>query len=514
MKFHDRRAFLNQVGRGMVVASVGSTLARDLGLSVARAEEGVETLALGSLDSLAGMLEETPIERLLPLLMEKVQAGVSLKDLVAAAALANARKFGGEDYIGFHTLMAMAPAWHMSRVLPKERAALPIFKVLYRNTKRIQSMGGRSTEVLHPLAAVSGGPRGGEALRDAVRSRDMNRAESIFAAGATGGAPEDALNELLWAVEDNTEVHRVVLAYRSYALLDLVGREHAHTMLRQSVRYCVVNEKSNSGELPPLLAGLLDRHKLLDGPIPERQADDAWLEALCDDLLKLSGSEAAGAIAAALAEGFSPDTIGEAIAMCANQIVLRDSGRPAKYADALKPAGSVHGDSLGVHASDAVNAWRNIARVADLRHQRVAMILAGYEVARDAKAWESNLASVTPRPSAAAVEAIGETRVCSLLGDLDDAIVRNDQANACAIVERYGDLGYSPNHLFRLMLKYAISEDGALHAEKYYHTVSEEFASARPAFRFRHLVALARVTASEFGRRAEGYEEACRLLGV
>ena len=218
--------------------------------------------------------------------------------------------------------------------------------------------------------------------------------------------------------------------------------------------------------------------------------------------------------AAALAEGFSPDTIGEAIAMCANQIVLRDSGRPAKYADALKPAGSVHGDSLGVHASDAVNAWRNIARVADLRHQRVAMILAGYEVARDAKAWESNLASVTPRPSAAAVEAIGETRVCSLLGDLDDAIVRNDQANACAIVERYGDLGYSPNHLFRLMLKYAISEDGALHAEKYYHTVSEEFASARPAFRFRHLVALARVTASEFGRRAEGYEEACRLLGV
>jgi hypothetical protein len=55
---------------------------------------------------------------------------------------------------------------------------------------------------------------------------------------------------------------------------------------------------------------------------------------------------------------------------------------------------------------------------------------------------------------------------------------------------------------------------GALHAEKYYRTASEEFAAARPAFRWRHVVALARVTASEFGQRAAGYDEACRLLGV
>ena len=32
-----------------------------------------------------------------------------------------------------------------------------------------------------------------------------------------------------------------------------------------------------------------------------------------------------------------------------------------------------------------------------------------------------------------------------------------------------------------MLLKYAVSEDGALHAEKYYNTVREEFASTRPA---------------------------------
>jgi hypothetical protein len=65
-----------------------------------------------------------------------------------------------------------------------------------------------------------------------------------------------------------------------------------------------------------------------------------------------------------------------------------------------------------------------------------------------------------------------------------------------------------------MLLRYAISEDGALHAEKYYRTVTEEFAATRPAFRWRHLAGLARVTASEFGYPAPGMDEARRLLKV
>jgi hypothetical protein len=42
--------------------------------------------------------------------------------------------------------------------------------------------------------------------------------------------------------------------------------------------------------------------------------------------------------------------------------------------------------------------------------------------------------------------------------------------------------------------------------------VSEEFARTRPAFRWRQLVGLARVTASEYGRPAPGYAEARELL--
>ena len=69
-----------------------------------------------------------------------------------------------------------------------------------------------------------------------------------------------------------------------------------------------------------------------------------------------------------------------------------------------------------------------------------------------------------------------------------------------------------------------MSEDthGRLHGEKYYHTVREEYRTTRSAFRWRHVVGLARVSASAFGYnrddkkgvRAAGYEDACKLLGV
>src|SRR5207248_3629368 len=102
----------------------------------------------------------------------------------------------------------------------------------------------------------------------------------------------------------------------------------------------------------------------------------------------------------------------------------------------------------------------------------------------------------------------------ALLKEAEGAIRDKDQARAAALVQRYGALGLPARPAFDLLLKYAISEDGALHAEKYYRTASEEFAAARPAFRWRQLVGLARVTASEYGNPAPGYDEAKRLLGV
>ena len=106
-----RREVFADVGRGMIAASLGTALASDLGFGTAWAADGTDRLTFGDLEPLVTFLQETPPEKLIPKVVEKIRKGTELKQLVAAAALTNARAFGGEDYVGFHTLMALAPAY-------------------------------------------------------------------------------------------------------------------------------------------------------------------------------------------------------------------------------------------------------------------------------------------------------------------------------------------------------------------------------------------------------------------
>lgn len=513
----SRRHFLADVGRGMLVASLGYGTANELGLAPAFAGEVPDTLDFGSLEPLVRLMQETPIDKLLPALAARLKSGTELRRLVAAGALANARTFGGEDYVGFHTMMALAPSLHMARELPESLQALPVFKVLYRNTNRIQEKGGRKDEVLHAVkpAPLGEGRAGAEAVRDAVHRQAAEEAERLFATIAQAGA-SDALNDLLYTVQDHTEVHRVVLPYRAWDLLDLIGQEHAHTLLRQSVRYCIKAESwphTGADKQPSnLLPKLLEEHKLLDRSPGTRSGEDSWVDQLSQTIFKSSPEEAAAAAASALAEGFSPAVVGEAISLAANQLVLRDMGRPPREESPGKPPGSVHGDSIGVHACDSACAWRNLARVSNARNIFACLILGAYQVALDRTNRGGDFLNWAPLPLQNHIAQIRSTEGPAILREADDAIRQNLQAHAAAAVHRYGELGHDPRPLFDLLLRFAVSEDGALHAEKFYRTVTEEFNSTRPAFRWRQLVALARVTASEYGRPAPGMAEARELL--
>src|SRR5262249_473710 len=156
----------------VLTASVGTTLVADLGLGSARAADKAgkeDGLTFGKLESLVGLMQETTPAKLLPVLVEKMQGGTDLQTLVTAPPLANARTFGGEASVGFHTMMALAPAYPMAKELPKERQPLPILKVLYRNTNRIQEHGGRTGEVLHGGVTPAEVKEAGTELRDTVR---------------------------------------------------------------------------------------------------------------------------------------------------------------------------------------------------------------------------------------------------------------------------------------------------------------------------------------------------------
>lgn len=504
---NTRRTFLADVGSGMLAASLGSALACDLGLASETAD-GPDALDFGKLEPLASLLQDMPPNKLMPALVAKLKGGTDLRTLVAAGALANARAFGGRHYEGYHTFMALGPAFEMAKELPDAQKPLPVLKVLYRNATHIQASGGRKNEVLKPVKGQKlSGEHPGEVLRDLTRKNQPDAAEQIFA--GIGHDADDMLNHALYAVADDINVHRVVLAWRAWAMLDFTGPEHAHTLLRQTVLFCCKeNRQGKPVAIQTQLPKLMDQYKLAGKKPGTRAADTKWVEDLAKIIYGGGREKAADAAAAALAEGFSPDAIAEATALAANTLLLNDPGRPKQYANDAKPPGSVHGDSVGLHASDAANAWRQIARVSNARNTFASLIVGAYHTAGQ------DGGQLKDPPHAAELANVKGTDPAALLRQLDDAVKAGNQAVAAAVAQKYGAAGHAPRPLCDVLLKYGVSEDGALHAEKYYRTATEEFAVMRSEFRWRQLVALARVTASEHGRPAPGYAEAKKLLGV
>lgn len=512
-----RRTFLTDVSRGMLVAGIGTTLASDLGFSTAFAEEGSDELSFGKYDALVDLLQSTPQQKLQPVLVEKLNKGeTDLQSLIAAAALANAETFGGQDYVGFHTAMAMLPAWHMTAMLPVERQPLPVLKVVYRNAQQCQSLGGASKKTLKALhdaehAAEHAEANVGLQIRAATHKADMDQAEQLF--GTLRNAPvQDALNALQPAVQDDINVHRFVFAHRTYGLVNFLGKEHAHTLLRQCVRFCVNHEQNrisnNRPESPirTVLPKLLDQYKLVGKPLGKRDPGDAAVEDLARTVYNGPPDRSADAVAAALADGIDPEVVGEAISLASNMLVLRQGSGNWR----------THGDAAGVHSSDATNAWRNMARVTDPAHAITGLMVAAFHSASHSPFRDEAYPTEEHRRSIKATDAGG------LLAEAEDAIRHNDQPRAAAAIQIYNEQGHPADAVFRTMIGYTISEDGRLHGEKFFHTAREEYRTTRPAFRGRQLVALARVTASAYGYdrndkhgfRAPGYEEACRLIGV
>src|SRR5262245_45562592 len=85
-----RREFLQEVSGGMLAVLVGSGLAAELGLA-AEDNKDDKTKTPTGLARLSQIIQQTPTQGLLPALHAELKNGVTLKELIAAGALANAR---------------------------------------------------------------------------------------------------------------------------------------------------------------------------------------------------------------------------------------------------------------------------------------------------------------------------------------------------------------------------------------------------------------------------------------
>ncbi len=112
-----------------------------------------------------------------------------------------------------------------------------------------------------------------------------------------------------------------------------------------------------------------------------RRAEDGWIDNMGRFIADASREQAADAVAAALAEGIAAGRHRRGDFAGGQRTGAARSGPAEGMGHAEKPVGSVHGDSVGVHASDAANAWRNIARVSNRRNAVASLIVGAFHTA-------------------------------------------------------------------------------------------------------------------------------------
>ncbi len=504
MKHSSRREFLGGVGKSALCATLGVAFANQLGFAGTLTRRELERLRFGALDPLVDLLQETTPNKLMPLVVGKLKSGTTLADLVGASALANARAYGGTNYNGYHALMAMVPSLEMAAQMPAPLGALPVLKVIHRNARFLQDSGDATHDALTPLE----GSEADTNIVESVRAGNVSQAELRLAASVKRSR-DQAYEQILTVVREDIDVHRVVLAWRAYDLQRLTGQDQALTLLRLPVRHCIeananrVSHGKGPHEIVELLPRLMEQHKLAGLELGHRAVDDAWVEKLSDTIFSADRAAAAEAVAAALADGFDPAEVGRAMSLAAARLLLNDPGLTKEAPG--KPLGSVHGASVGVHASDAANAWKHIARVSTPPSAFANLIVGAYHTA-----GQSGSVSATAHDHEHAACELKDP--AALLSEIADRIRDRDQAGAMVAARRYVELKHAPEKLFAVLLEFAVSEDGALHAEKFFRTAQEEHGLARDAHRGLFLVALTRVMASHQGFPAPGVADARKLL--
>ena len=232
-------------------------------------------------------------------------------------------------------------------------------------------------------------------------------------------------------MQDDINVHRFVFAHRTYGLAEPA---RARTMPTRScgsasASASITSRAASTNKHPEspiraLMPKLLDQYKLAGKTLGTRDPGDAAVDELARTIYNGPPERSAEAVAAALAEGISPEVVGEAISLASNLLVLRQG--PDQW--------RTHGDSAGVHSSDATNAWRNMARIAEPQHAVSRPDRRGLSRRRPTRRSQTDA-----YPTAEHRAAIKATDAEGLLAEAEDAIRHNDQGRAAAAIAIYGE---------------------------------------------------------------------------
>jgi hypothetical protein len=287
------------------------------------------------IEPLVRLIEETPREKLLEVVADRIRGGLTYQPLMAALLLAGVRGIRPRPVgFKFHAVLVVNSA-HLATLAAEDRDRwLPLFWAL-DNYKNSQAANQKEGGWVMPPPAEGKLPPAHQARQrftEAMDNWDEEAADRAVVSLARGVGANEVI-ELFWryGARDFRDIgHKAIFVANSWRAMQTVGWRHAEPVLR-SLAYALLEHE---GDNPARRDGDPDRPgrenlTRLEKIGPEWQAGKRSPEAAADLLATLRGGsagEASAKVVDLLAGGVHPDSIWDGVFLGAGELLMRQPG--------------------------------------------------------------------------------------------------------------------------------------------------------------------------------------------
>jgi hypothetical protein len=405
------------------------------------------------------LLEETPRERALEIVIGQLKKGLSYKDLLAGLFLAGIRNIKPRPVgFKFHAVMVINSAHVLAQSSAVTERLLPLLWAV-DNFKSSQAQDVKEGDwVLEPVDECRL-PKTGRAREEFVRAMEMWDAEAADAAIAalcrSSGAA--ATMEPLWrmAVRDQRNIgHKAIFAAQSWRTLQTIGWEHAEPVLRS----LVFGLLDLQGDSRPKPVGPYDANRENAAKIRQDwqigRDDPAATRSLLQVIRQATPEAASAEAVKLLNQGISPGSLWDAAILSACELLMQSPG------------------ILALHATTASNALHYIFTASgDDTTRRLALLQAvGWQPLFRGRAKLTDSAGIDSlKPNPDITLARGDEAVGEIFSTIND-----DRKKAGAKALAYLGRGGAPDLIFDAARRMIFHKGRDSHDYKYGAALWEE----------------------------------------
>lgn len=343
---NSRRRFLKSTLVGGCIAGLG-----DFGFlnglpTISAAESSLPPDAVQftpEIEPIVRLIEETSRDQLLERVAEKLRAGLSYQQLLAALLLAGVRNVQPRPSVGFkfHAVLVVNSAHLASLASPEQDRWLPIFWALdnFKSSQARDVREGNWTMSAVDETALPSPDNARGTLVEALEKWDEAKTDvAVTSLCRSAGALDLFALFSRYGVRDFRSIgHKAIFVANSWRTLQCIGWRYAEPVMR-SLAYALLNHE---GQPNPAESDLdadrpwrknVERIAEIENPVRSGQVDTGATANLITTLRNGSNDDASELVVDLLNRGVSPKSVFDGLLSGAGELLMRQPGIVALHA--------------------------------------------------------------------------------------------------------------------------------------------------------------------------------------